>query len=428
MKPLLGLLLATSLLLQAGTSLAATPQLPLPAGKAKTEGFSPEGLALLDDFYNAEVAANRIPGAVVAIARNGKLVHFKAYGYQDKSKSQAMPLDAIFPLASMTKLMASVAAMRLHEEGRLPLQSKLATYLPEFEQQKVAVQLPSGELRLENPLRPVLIHDLFRHTAGMTNGGTGRNGLHATYLSWYEADAQQYAARIASLPMATQPGSAFEYSAATAVLGIVMEKVTGQALGDWMQATVWDKVGMPDTRFTVAPGKRARLAQALPLDPLTGQPQSIYPYEHDAKFHCAGACAFGTVGDYLRFGQMLLNGGSIDGRRVLGPKTVAYMTVNHLPLNAQNNVAKVDSFREGYGFGLGMAVRIDDGTPGIAGSIGDYTWNGGFGTAFWNDPQEQLVVVVGAVTPGNIRRLIREQTIAIVYGAMSESYIGRRDK
>jgi CubicO group peptidase (beta-lactamase class C family) len=426
MKPLLAFVLATALMTQAHASHAAKPQLPLPAGKAEAAGFSAEGLARLDTFYNGEVAANRIPGAVVAIARNGKLVHFKAYGYLNKASGQAMPLDAIFPLASMTKLMASVAAMRLHEEGRLPLHAKLGKYLPEFEAQKVAVRLPSGELRLDDPLRPVLIHDLFRHTAGMSNGGPGRNGVHATYPNWFEADARQYVARIASLPMATQPGSAFDYSAATDVLGVVVETITGQALGDWMKTTVWDKVGMPDTRFSVAPEKRARLAQALPLDPLTGQAQSVHIYGHEPKFHCAGACAFGTVGDYLRFGQMLLNGGVIDGARVLSPKTVAYMTANHLSPSMQNNVAKVDGFREGYGFGLGVAVRVDDGIPGIAGSLGDYTWNGGFGTAFWNDPQERMVVVVGGVTPGDIRRLLREQTIAIVYGAMNESYIGRR--
>jgi CubicO group peptidase (beta-lactamase class C family) len=415
--------ISVAMLFVAEASQAARQQMPLPVGTAGQGGFSVEGLARLDAFYNGEVAANRIPGAVIAIARNGKLIHFKAYGFQDKAKGQVMPLDAIFPLASMTKLMASVAAMRLHEEGRLPLQSSLSQYMPEFESQKVAIRLPSGELRFDEPVRPILIHDLFRHTTGMSGGGAALKDVYADYPNSQTAEANQYIAKIAGLPLAKQPGTAFDYSDATSVLGLVVEKITGQPLGEWMKKTVWDKVGMPDTRFTVEPEKRARLAQALPTNPLTGQPQSIPAYEQRAKFHCAGACAFGTVGDYLRFGQMLINGGVLDNARVLSPKTVAYMTANHLSATMQNNVANVDGFRNGYGFGLGMAVRIDNGSPRVAGSIGDYTWNGAYGTAFWNDPKERMVVVVGAVTPGDIRRLLREQTVAIVYGAMIESYI-----
>jgi CubicO group peptidase (beta-lactamase class C family) len=407
--------------------MAVTSHLPLPAGTAKQGGFSIEGLARLDAFYNGEVAANRIPGAVVAIARNGKLVHFKAYGFQDKSKGQPMLLDAIFPLASMTKLMASVSAMRLHEEGRLPLHSSLAQHLPEFASQKVVVRLPSGELRFDELVRPVLIHDLFRHTAGMGGRDPALKNLYADSPNSQVAEPQQYIAKLATLPLAKQPGTAFDYSDATSVLGLVVERITKQPLGEWMKTTVWDKVGMPDTRFTVPAEKRPRLAQALPIDPLTGMAQSIPAYDQPAKFHCAGGCAFGTVGDYLRFGQMLINGGVIDGRRVLSPKTIAYMTANHLSPTMQNNVAKVDGFREGYGFGLGMAVRMNDGAPRVAGSPGDYTWNGAYGTAFWNDPKERMVVVVGAATPGDIRRLLREQTAAIVYGAMTESYIAQRD-
>ncbi|HET9577930.1 MAG TPA: serine hydrolase [Usitatibacter sp.] len=158
----------------------------------------------------------------------------------------------------------------------------------------------------------------------------------------------------------------------------------------------------------------------MPNDPLTGKPQPIPILDADVKFDCAGACAYGTVADYLRFAQMLLDGGAIDGRRVLGPKTVAFMTSDHLALNIKNQVAGIEPHRDGYGFGLGVAVRLVDGVAAIPGSPGDFTWNGAYGTAFWVDPQERLVVVYGTVAPGDLRKYYREQMADLVYGAMTQ--------
>jgi CubicO group peptidase (beta-lactamase class C family) len=183
---------------------------------------------------------------------------------------------------------------------------------------------------------------------------------------------------------------------------------------------VWDKVRMTDTHFDVPADKRKRIARPLPNDPLTGKPQQIALLDSPLKFQCAGGCAFATVADYLRFGQMLLDGGIIDGRRVLSPKTVALMTSDHLGQSIKNQVPGTEPHRDGYGFGLGVAVRLNEGVAATPGTKGDYTWNGANGTSYWADPQERLVVVVGTSAPGEIRKYYREQMGALVYGALTE--------
>jgi CubicO group peptidase (beta-lactamase class C family) len=275
------------------------------------------------------------------------------------------------------------------------------------------------------PARPITIHDLFRHTSGFTYGGRGDSPVHKLYPSSSAGAAARYSGQefldtLAALPLLDQPGHAWNYGFSTDVLGLVIEQVSGRRLGEFLRAAVWDKVGMPDTSFEVPTGKRARLARPLPQDPLTGKPQSIALLDHPPRFDCAGSCAFGTVGDYLRFGQMLLNGGALDGQRVLGPKTVAVMTSDQLGGTIVNNVAGIEPQREGYGFGLGVAVRLQPGLAATPGSVGDFTWNGANGTIFWADPRERLVVVAGMVTPGELRKYYREQLGALVYGAMTE--------
>jgi CubicO group peptidase (beta-lactamase class C family) len=401
----------------------AADRSPLPEATPESAGFSTPALGRIDAFFAREVEQNRIPGAVVAIARNGKLVYFKAHGFLDKPKGVAMPLDAVFNLASMTKVMVAVGALKLNEEGRLPLQSRLDQYFPAFGTMQVGSLTPTGEITLAPMKRPILIHDLFRHTAGFTYGGRGGNDpIRNQYPGGFEAahdnTGPEFMAKLAKLPLVHQPGTEFEYSLSLDVLGQVVEKVTGQRLNDYMADAVWKPVGMPDTGFVVPAGKRALLAQPLAIDPVSGKPQTLSILTTPVKFDCAGACAFGTVGDYLRFGQMLLNGGTLDGHRVLSPKTVEVMTANHLGPEIKNNVAVVEPHREGYGFGLGVAVRMSD-VAAVPGTVGDYTWNGANGTAFWVDPKEKLVVVMGTVGPGDIRKYFREQLGALVYGAMS---------
>ena len=402
-------------------ALSTTPLPPIAADRA---GFSAEGLSRIDRFFAREIEADRVPGAVVAIARDGKLVYYKTHGFLDKARGIAMPLDAIFHLASMTKVMTCVAALQLNESGRLPLRSRLDAYFPQFSNMRVAVASRSGELQLTPAARPIYLHDLFRHTSGLTYGGRGTHPVSQLYPSGIEAalrfSASEFVDHIASLPLAYQPGTVFEYGFSTDVLGVVVESLAQMRLGEHLLQHLWRPIDMPDTTFAVPAEKKARLAQPLPTDPVSHQPQRIPILEQQVRFDGGGGCAFGTVADYLRFGQMLLNGGVLDGTRILSPKTVAAMTADHLGAQIKNNVALIEPHREGYGFGLGVAVRLHAGIAAVPGSPGDFSWNGATGTAFWADPKERLVAVLGTAAPGDIRKYYREQFGALVYGAMTE--------
>jgi CubicO group peptidase (beta-lactamase class C family) len=397
---------------------------PLPEAKPDDAGFSQQGLARMDDFFAREIAAKRVPGAVVAIARDGKLVLYKAYGKLDPSKDTPMPLDAIFALASMTKPMAAVGALTLMEQGRLPLQAKLSDYYPAFADMKVGVTLPNGEMKLETQLSPIFIHDLYRHTSGLMYGGRPDSSSPVARLypdgvsPAIEGDAQAFVDRITKLPLAHQPSTEFEYGFSIDVLGAVVEKVSEQRLGEYLGKNVWQPLGMKDATFAPSEAQRARLARPFPNDPLTGKPQVIKLLDTPSKFDCGGACSFATVGDYVRFGQMLVNGGELDGQRILSPKTVHLMTSNHLGPEIKNNVGIIEPHRAGYGFGLAVAVRTSDGLASVPANSGEFTWNGAYGTQFFCDPKEHLVVVVGTSAPGELRKYYREQVQDIVYGAM----------
>ncbi|MFH0298801.1 serine hydrolase domain-containing protein [Bradyrhizobium sp. 31Argb] len=397
---------------------------PLPEAKPDDVGFSEPGLARMDDFFAREIAAKRVPGAVVAIARDGKLVRYKAYGQLDPVKGTPMSLDAVFALASMTKPLAAVAGLTLMEQGRLPLQARLADYYPAFADMKVGIPQVDGSLKMDAQASPITIHDLYRHTSGLMYGGRPDSSSPLARLypdgtaPAVEGDTQAFIDRITKLPLVHQPGTEFEYGFSIDVLGAVIEKVTSQRLGDYLASNVWQPLGMNDATFHPSEGQRDRLARPFPNDPLTGKPQSIRLLDTPTKFDCGGACAFATVGDYLRFGQMLLNGGELEGKRILGPKTVHHMTSNHLGPEIKNNVANVEPHRGGFSFGLGVAVRTSEGLSAVPGNPGEFTWNGAYGTQFFCDPKERLVVVVGTAAPGELRKYYREQVQDIVYGAM----------
>jgi CubicO group peptidase (beta-lactamase class C family) len=399
---------------------------PLPAGSPEGGGFSSAGLARIDAFFAREIAADRVPGAVVAIARNGKLVYYKAFGFLDKAAGKPMRLDAIFNLASMTKPMAAVGGLALMETGRLPLKAPLDEFFPEFAHMRVGSATASGDITYE-PAQPIYIQDLYRHTSGLVYGARGHTPMHKFYPpssagSAINLTGAQFVAQLAAAPLLYQPGTVWDYSLSVDLLGQVIEKVTGERLGAYLKTALWDKVKMPDTGFAIPAEKRERIARPLPRDPITGKAQKVVLLDTPIKFDCAGGCGFGTVGDYLRFGEMLLEGGSLDGERVLSPKTVQLMTSDHLGSAIRNQVAGTEPQRAGYGFGLTVAVRVDDGIAAVPGSKGDYTWNGANGTLWWNDPREHLVVVVGTVAPGPIRKYYREEMADLVYGAMTESY------
>ena len=415
--------LMSALLACAGTTLALAQ--PLPMAKPESVGVSSTRLNHIDEFFKREIAQNRVPGAVVAIARNGKLVYYKAFGHADKDKGIAASTDTIFQLASMTKIMTAVGALHLTEQGRLPLQSKLSQYFPAVAGMKVGVPTPDGKFTLEAANREILIHDLFRHTSGLTYGGRpdGSSPIAALYPSGtaaaYIGSSQDLVNALAQLPLVYEPGTVFEYSLSMDVLGAVVEQVAHKTLGAHLQETVWAPLKMKDTTFQVPADKRARLARPFANNPLDGKPQKIEYLDRQTTFDCGGACAFGTMGDYLRFGQMLVNGGKLDGARVLSPATVALMTANHLGAEMKNRVGNVEPHRQGYGFGLGVAVRTQAGLAAVPGNVGEYSWNGANGTGFFADPKAGLVVAYGTSAPGEIRKYYREQVQDLVYGALT---------
>jgi len=398
---------------------AADPLPRVDPGKAR---FSASSLARIHQFFTDEIARDRIPGAVVAIAREGKLVYYKAIGFRDKAAGVPLTTDDIFNLASMTKVMAVVGALTLYEEGKLPLKAPLSQWYPQFKSMEVGIVDSGGALRTEPARNPIFIQDLMRHTTGLTYGARGNTPVHKLYPASsvgaaFAMTGPEFLDALGKLPLLYHPGTTWDYGFSTDVLGLVVEKITGKTLGGALEERVWSKLGMRDTGFTVPAEKRGRLAQPLPNDPVTGKPQSIRILRDQPKFDCGGSCAFSTAADYIRFGQMLLNGGTLDGKRVLSPNTVALMTADHLGQNIKNNVAGTEAGRDGYGFGLGVAVRMVPGVASTNGSVGDYTWNGANGTLFWVDPREQLVVVTMTVGPGEIRKYYREQMAALVYGA-----------
>ena len=423
MKKLQATGLIAGLLVSATLFAADASKTPLPMNAGK--GFSQEGLKRIDAFFADEIANNRMPGAVLAVAKNGKLSIYKSYGYLDKASNKPMTKDAIFNLASMTKVMASVGALTFYEEGKMPLLAPISNWLPQFKDMKVGQVDAEGKLNLIPAKNQITVQDLMRHTNGLTYGGRGATPVHKMYPSGSAVAAlqlsdQDFIDKLASAPLLYEPGTAWDYGFGIDVLGIIQEKIAGRPLGAVMQERIWNKVGMPDTTFDLAEKDRPRLAQPLPVDPISGKPQKVDILTKKVKFDCGGSCAYSTAGDYIRFGQMLLNGGSLDGKRVLGPQTVAFMTSNHLNKDIRNNVALTEPGRVGYGFGLGVAVRMERGLSAINGNVGDYSWNGAYGTVFWADPKEQMVVVMMGVAPGDIRKIHREQLNSVIYGALEK--------
>jgi CubicO group peptidase (beta-lactamase class C family) len=406
-------------------TVAATAQ-PLPTAAPESVGFSSQRLQNIDAFFASEVERKRVPGAVVAIARNGKLIYFKAFGQADPVQGKPMRTDTLFQLASMTKIQAAVGALALTEQGRLPLYGRLSDHFPAFGTAQVGVATADGKFTTEAQKRPILIHDLFRHTSGIPYGGRPDSGspIVALWPSGAAASVMGTAAQmtdsLAKLPLVHQPGTIYEYGLSFDVLGAVVEKITGKTLGGHLSDTVWTPLKMTDSSFRPTEAQLARVARPFPNNPLDGKPQAIGALVRPATFDCGGACAFGTMGDYIRFGQMLLNGGSLEGAQVLSPATVRLMTSNHLGRSIQNRVANVEPHRAGYGFGLGVAVRMEPGLASVPGSPGEYSWNGANGTGFFADPKEQLVVVFGTAAPGELRKYYREQVQDLVYGAMSQ--------
>ena len=417
---------------RAQTPPAETPPGPaadaLPRAQPEDVGMSSPRLARIDEVLNADIQHGDIPGAVIAIARRGRLIYFKAFGYRDKAAGTPMTTDTIFNIASMTKPLTTVAALSLQEQGMLLIDDPVSKYLPGFTDKKVAIE-NAGDTAITGLVsanRAITIRDLLTHTSGMIYGGRGATAVHKLYPagSGDAAEAMtgsEFLAKLNAAPLLYQPGTVWDYGFGLDVTGLIVEALTKESLDAYLESQVFKPLGMTDTGFLIPPGNVARYAHALPTDPATGQPQVVGPdATKPVKFECGGGCAVSTAGDYLRFAEMLLNRGEFNGLRILSRKTVEYMTANQLGPHVRNLIGNADPTRIDYGFGLGVAVRT---TPGIVhslGSVGTFTWPGASGTNWWVDPHEHLAVVFMAHTPGPARWHYRELIDALVYQAIDD--------
>jgi CubicO group peptidase (beta-lactamase class C family) len=416
---------------------ALLPDTALPAGLARAAspeevGFAADRLKRLVDGFAAHVEQAAIPGAVLFVARHGKVACLSAVGWRDREAADPMPIDAIFRGASVTKPLTVAAALALVDDGLLQIAAPVSRYLPALANLQVGVEVhgPSGErtLMLEPAAREITIQDLMRHTAGFTYGAFGDSLVQRAYRAADVTNMRQtnaeMVAKLATLPLAYQPGSTFEYGMSTDVLGAVIEVVAGMPLDRVLAERITGPLGMPDTGFRLTDEARLALTQ---VDPVTGvRPDLTFLYDPAAPpaWFSGGGGILTTATDYGRFAQMLLNGGVLDGVRILGRKTVALMASDHLPPGVKFGpfttelgvTAPFPWF--GQGFGLGVSVRIDAGRAPHPGSAGDFSWSGVSGTYFWVDPAERLVAVLMLQSPANrvyYRSLLRQ----LVYQALT---------
>jgi CubicO group peptidase (beta-lactamase class C family) len=374
----------------------------LPSAKPEDVGMSSARLARVSAWLKSEIDKKKIPGAVVLVARHGKVAHYDALGVQDVATGAPMAKDSIFRIYSMTKPITTVAAMQLVEEGRLMLETPVAAFIPAFKDMKLAVEKPNPAggaptVELVPAPRPMTVQDLMRHTSGLTYGFFGNTAAKRAYLEAkisFEGDVTNalFAESLAAMPLGFQPGSTWDYSYSTDILGRVIEVIEGKALGAVLQERVFAPLGMTDTAFYVTdPAKQKRIAEPLPDDRAIGVGVVFSEPRKAEKAESGGGGLTGTTMDYARFLQMLLSGGALEGKRLLGPATIAYMASDHLGAG----IAKGSLYLPGagYGFGLGFAVRTAAGESGYPSSVGEYYWGGAGGTYFWVDPKQDMFVV-----------------------------------
>lgn len=398
----------------------------LSRAEPSTVGLDTARLARIREALDRDVKAGLLPGAVVGIARHGHIAYLEAVGSRDPASGQPMWADAVFSIASMTKPMTSVAIMMLHEEGRLLLGDPVSKFLPQMSNMRVAKSLTADALETVPAEREITIQDLLRHTSGLTNGNRGTSAAHRAYPQSGGAAAmtlsrEAFLSAIGKVPLLYQPGTTWEYGFSTDVLGHVVEAVTGQSLGAFLKARLWDPLDMADTSFSLTKNTEARYARAFPKCPLTGEPLSVlHASGKPLKWESGGGGAVSTAADYLRFVEMLRAGGTLDGIRILGRKTIELMRADHLGPEIENRITTMDPACSGYGFGLGFAVRRAPGIAAQLGSVGDYYWSGVYGTYFWIDPVEDLSVVFMAAAPGQIRLRYRQLLRALVLQAITD--------
>jgi CubicO group peptidase (beta-lactamase class C family) len=396
----------------------------LPKADPASVGFSAERLNRIGARLKADSEAGTIPGAVVLIARQGKIAYFEAFGLQDPQTKAKMSRDSIFRIYSMTKPIVNVASMMQVEEGRYHISDPVAKFIPSFAKVQVGVEKPPAEaggkptLELVAPRRAMSVQDLMRHSSGITYGFFGVGAVKALYGGVLDGDPDnaEFAERIAKLPLAYQPGTVWDYSHSTDILGRVVEVVDNKSLFNALNDRLLKPLGMKDTAFYVTDAaKQARVAEPFANDRSLGGGIDFFDPRKAGKFEGGGGGLTGTAMDYARFLQMLLDGGAQNGKRYLSPKILAYMTTDHMGTGVTPGPYYLPG--PGYGFGLGFGVRTAAGVSADPGSPGDYYWGGAGGTYFWVDPKEKMFVVYMMQSPKQrltYRALMRD----MVYAAM----------
>jgi CubicO group peptidase (beta-lactamase class C family) len=407
----------------AGRPNAASAETP----SAVPSSFLRAKLERVGDYLRNEIATGKIPGAILLIQQHGHPVYLENFGVRDVGSKRPMSADTIFRIYSMSKPITSVAAMMLVEDGKLSLADPVSKYIPAFADVKVGVEKPddSGKpaLVLEPVKRPITIEDLLRHTSGLTYGFYGDTAVRKLYANsgLFEGDFDNaaFAERIAKLPLAEQPGKQWDYSHSTDVLGRVIEVVSGQSLFQFEKERLLDPLGMTDTAFYVADEKkRSLIAEPMPDDRFVSPVAGIRDPTVPRAWESGGAGMVGTIGDYARFAQMLLNGGTLDGRRYLKPETVAQMTSDHI--GPETKIARDGFYFPGAdsGFGLGFAVRTVQ-PPNTRLPVGEYRWDGAGGTFFFIDPKDDMFAICMMQTPSQ-RGRIQLELKTLIYEALKD--------
>lgn len=391
---------------------------------AQKLGFSPERLNNIAPVMQQYIDQGKLAGTLTMVARNGEVAYVNSQGMMDREKSKPMSEDAIFRIYSMTKPITAVAALTLWEQGKFHMNDPIAMYLPEFAKMKVYVSGSGEEMVVEDAKQPIRVIDLFMHTAGFSYGFTGSevDNLYRQLLQKPDELTQDNVlAKIAALPLNHQPGSAWHYGVSTDVLGFLVEKLSGKKLGDYFEEVLFTPLNMQDTGFYVSADKVERFAQIYTVDKqgktVVMENEPLGDYLSDPDIHNGGGGLVSTLEDYYRFAQMLLNGGELDGTRILGRKTVDYLTSNHLPAT----MMPFQATSPGEGFALAMSVTVDPNLSGYMGSKGNYGWAGLASTHFRIDPEENMIIIAMAqFMPSNFYRYHNDLN-NMVYQALVDS-------
>lgn len=404
----------------------------LPRALPAEVGLSPSRLAKLSERLHQRVARGDIPGAVVIVGRRGRIAYEACFGVRNPATGAPMTADSIFRIASMTKPITSLAAMMLVEDGQMCLTDAVSQHLPEFAAMQVGEVHtgPDGtaQLRTVPAARAMTVHDLLRHTSGLGYTFTGQHPIKQLYQQHQVSDPgislAEHVRRLGPLPLLHTPGSTWEYGVSSDVLGRVIEVVSGQSLPDFVQARICAPLGLADTAFQAPSTDLHRAAYPQGEGPDQAVPAIPDPTTR-ATFSSGGGGMVSTAGDYARLCQCWLNGGVLDGVRLVSRKTLELMTSNHLPASTRFGAemsffgSSLPSPEYGYGFGLGFAVRTAAGLNPLPGSVGMYAWSGIYGTSFWVDPRESLFGIVMLQSMA-MRSVVRKLVQTLVYQAIDD--------